>query len=160
MSGLDDSQIQQFCRFMLMVQVERVRGACWEWQGNSPDGLYGHFSVDGKTVKAHRWIHQLLRGPIPDGILVRHRCDNPKCVNPQHLVSGTPAENTADMYERGRNPDRKGENHPLSRLTGEQVTEIRSLKAMGVPTSELATRFGVGDKQIGKIVRRENWKHI
>jgi hypothetical protein len=152
--------ISDFVRFMRHVSIGAEVGACWIWAGNKPDGRYGHFSVGGKVVKAHRWLHELLHGPIGDGLVVRHHCDNPQCVNPDHLAIGTPQQNTADMLLRGRGADRRGEKHPLVRLTEDDVRTIRSLRAGGATETALATKFGVGRGQIGKITRRENWKHV
>ena len=152
--------ISDFVRFMRMVEIGAETGACWIWTGNRPDDRYGHFSVNGATVKAHRWLYERLNGPIPDGLVVRHHCDNPACVNPDHLAIGTAQQNTADMLSRGRGADRRGERHPLVRLTEDDVRSIRALRAGGATETSLATRFGVGRAQIGKIARRENWKHV
>jgi len=78
---------------------------CWEWKGKRNEHGYGIFfavrlGLDG--VRAHRVVYEHLVEPIPEGMVLRHRCDNPPCVNPEHLVPGTHAENMADMVERGR----------------------------------------------------------
>jgi len=153
-------QISDFVRFMRMVDIGPTVGDCWIWTGNKPDNRYGHFSVDGKTVKAHRWIFQFLGTVIPDSQMLRHKCDNPQCVNPDHLEAGTASQNTIDMHERGRNPNRKGTKHPLARLSEFDVLEIRRLKSCGYTEVALSERFGVGRSQIGKIVNRINWKHV
>jgi hypothetical protein len=128
--------------------------------GNRPGGRHGHFSVDGKTVKAHRWIYECVVGSIPDGLLMRHRCDFEGCVNPSHLEPGTSKDNTADMFERGRNPDRKGANHPLARITESDVLKIRSLSSCGKTHVDIANQFGLSRQYVGKIIRRENWSHL
>jgi hypothetical protein len=149
-----------FARFMTMVRVGSAACHCWEWTGNRPDDRYGHFTVGAKAVKAHRWIYQTLHGPIPDGDVVRHKCDNPACVNPMHLELGTLSDNTRDAVARGRWPNRQGEKHPLAQVTAEHVKAIRSAAACGVTHKTLSYQFGVSRQQIGKIVRRENWSHI
>lgn len=154
------TNVSDFVRFMRMVNIHPDLGGCWIWEGNKPDGRYGHFTVDGKAVKAHRWLYAFLGNALSEGEVVRHRCDNPQCVNPDHLLSGTSADNTADMHERGRAANRQGERHPLVRLTEDQVRTIRALKAGGRTETSLAAEFGVGRGQIGKIARRENWRHI
>lgn len=153
-------RVSLFVRFMSHVAVGAETGDCWVWTGNKPDGRYGHFSIDAKIVKAHRWIYEFFHGSIPGGLMIRHKCDNPQCVNPGHLEAGTGRQNTADMYERGRNPDRRGIKHPLARLTESDVVEIRRLYECGVSQPRLAERFNVGRSQVGKIVNRQNWRHI
>jgi hypothetical protein len=152
--------ISDFCRFMLLTEIGKEKGACWEWKGSRPGGKYGHFSFEYKAVKAHRWIYEKIVGEIPSGLLVRHKCDNPGCVNPDHLEVGTQAENVSDMYERCRAHDRKGQNHPMSRLTAEDVVEIRRLRDCGATEASVAAKFGIGRGQVGKIHRRENWGHV
>lgn len=158
--SLAETQTAQFVRFMTHVSVGHGRGECWAWSGNRPDGRYGHFSINGAIVKAHRWMYQFLNGPIPEGLVVRHRCDNPACVNPQHLDIGTPAQNAADMVERGRNDNRKGERHPLAQVSASAVLMIRREAANGRTQSAIAKEFGISRQQVGKIIRRDNWGHI
>ncbi len=151
---------EEFVRFMRMVEIPLDLGACWTWQGNKPDGKYGHFSLGAKTVKAHRWLYETVIGPIPTGLVVRHKCDNPPCVNPMHLQIGTHSDNQKDKFLRGRGADRRGEKHPLARLTAEQVKDIRRMADCGHTHAYLAGLYGVKRGQIGKIVNRLNWRHI
>jgi hypothetical protein len=85
-------------------------GECWEWTGTRMPAGYGKLSLGGEFVYAHRLAyaiaHQVSHRDIPAGIVVRHRCDNPPCCNPSHLVLGTYADNTRDMVERGRSTAR------------------------------------------------------
>lgn len=156
----DAVKAHDFARFMRMVRIGDSFADCWEWTGNKPDGRYGHFSKGQKVVKAHRWIYEFTCSPIPESLLLRHKCDNPACVNPTHLEPGTPKQNIQDMLSRGRGFDRRGEKHPLARLCADDVRAIRLASAKGMSQRALATQYGVGSGQIGKIVRRENWKHI
>jgi hypothetical protein len=149
-----------FVRFMRMVKAGEDTGSCWIFTGNCPGGRHGHFHVNGKSVKAHRWIYQIVCGEIPDGLLIRHLCDVPNCVNPVHLEPGSSKDNTADMFSRGRNSDRKGSNHPLALLSEEQVKSIRRLASCGRTYRSIANEFEVSQQQVGKIVRRENWGHV
>ena len=154
-----EDRLGDLARFMLMTKIGQ-RHECWEWQGNAPQGRHGHFSIKAKAVIAHRWIYEMCCGPIPSGMVIRHKCDNPKCVNPIHLTIGTPRDNVMDMHERGRGADRRGEKHPLAKLDAETVLKIRAGKEVGRTNSDLAAEFGISNQHIGKIVRRENWRHI
>lgn len=148
-----------FVRFIRLVKIGEAH-ECWEWQGNRPSALYGHFSLREKTVKAHRWIYALLNGEIPDDLVVRHKCDNPACVNPAHLEVGTVADNTRDKYERGRGPNRQGEKHPMARLDEDRVRQLRKMASLGFTHTAIAEKFGIARQTVGNIVRGRNWSHI
>lgn len=78
---------------------------CWEWNGKRNAYNYGTFNAKRlgyEDARAHRVVYEWLAGPIPDGLILRHTCDNPPCVNPAHLIPGTYADNTRDSMERGR----------------------------------------------------------
>lgn len=154
-----EDRLSDLNRFVRLVAIGD-RHECWEWQGNAPGGRHGHFSINAEAVKAHRWIYELCCGSIPEGMVIRHKCDNPKCVNPIHLTVGTPKDNVADMLERGRGADRRGEKHPLAKIDADAVRHIRAQAEIGQTHRALAEEYGVSNQQIGKIVRRENWRHI
>lgn len=154
-----ESKLSDLNRFMRLVEIQE-RTDCWEWIGNRPSGKYGHFSVGLKAVKAHRWVYELCCGQIPDDMVIRHKCDNPACVNPLHLTIGTGLENVRDRVERNRSADRKGEKHPLAKLGAPEVLELRRLASLGHTARSLAEQFGISNQQAGKIIRRENWRHI
>jgi hypothetical protein len=146
---------------------------CTEWAAHrSPQG-YGRLAVDGAQLRAHRFAWELMRGPIPDGLQVLHRCDNRACVNVEHLFLGTQKDNIVDMIAKGRDargdkngarsrPERlpRGEAHGRAKLSAEDVMEIRSRCAGGESHSALAMRFGVGRATIGLIHRRQRWTHL
>ena len=155
-----DHKAEDLARFMQMVLPGMAHSDCWGWAGNRPDGRYGHFSINGQSVKAHRWIYELLHGPIPDGMVLRHRCDIPECVNPMHLEAGTSAQNTADIIERGRWPDRKGDRHPMAALSKDKVLKIRALASQGYTQKRIAEMYEISSQHVGKIVRRESWGHV
>lgn len=133
---------------------------CWEWHGYR-DGGYGRFKYGGRCGYAHRLSFELHLGPIPDGMIVCHRCDNPACVNPAHLWLGTNADNMADMAAKGRakSGNLKGADSPHAKLTAIQAAEIRRRYCRGLgPT--LAQEFGVSTSSILAIARGENWAHL
>jgi hypothetical protein len=114
--------------------VELVRGArifafpgCWEWKGSRFRTGYGRIFIAGKRVSTHRYAWESEHGAIPDGMFVLHRCDNPRCVRPDHLFLGTDADNMRDMARkrRGSGGSLPGENNPRARLSDKQVLEIR-----------------------------------
>jgi len=82
--------------------VERGEG-CWLWKGGLSGSGYGNFWSDGKTVRAHRYAWEITHGrPVPEGLYVLHRCDTPRCCNPEHLFVGTLRDNSRDMAAKGR----------------------------------------------------------
>lgn len=161
---------------------------CWEWMaGCSNDGYGGIRNENGRSSRAHRIAWRLTQGEIPEGMIVCHKCDNPKCCNPDHLFLGTTLDNVRDKWRKGRGPsgDRhgfrkhpesaprgerhgsrthpervpRGEHNGNSRLTLEQVREIRRLYIRyEVTLQSLADRFGVGLSTVSKIVYRVTWK--
>jgi hypothetical protein len=94
-----DMSLRDVVRFYGRVAI--TFSGCWEWQG-TPSQPYGAFSVGNQNRKAHRIAYELTYGPIPDGMVVMHRCDNGRCVRADHLRAGTPRDNTQDMISKGR----------------------------------------------------------
>lgn len=127
---------------------------CWEWMGPPDVFGYGNIKVDGRNAKAHRVAYELLVGPIPDGLILRHRCDNPSCVRPSHLEPGTQVDNIKDRDERGRTC--KGERHYAVKLTDQQVQELRALYVFGETQVGLARRFRISQSQVSNIIRQES----
>lgn len=114
-------------------------------------GGYGAFWLNGKTVVAHRVAFEIANGPIPEGLLVRHKCDNRPCVNPEHLELGTHADNANDAMVRGRKPN--GIYHVGARLSDEQVAEIRMLCASGERQRDVAKLYGCTQAHVSLLVR-------
>ena len=121
---------------------------CWEWIGAARGNGYGCLMDGGRLVSAHRLSYELFHGPIADGMFICHKCDNRKCVNPNHLFSGTPAENTRDMHQKGRARPVSGPRHHASKLSTRQVESIRSSE---LRISDLARRYDVYPSLICKI---------
>jgi hypothetical protein len=143
-----------------------VRGPddCWIWQGRG-GGVYGHVAVtrDGRSqsVSVHRLSYEWAHGPIPDGLLVCHTCDTPRCVNPRHLWLGTHAENAADMDAKGRRNHRpmQGEAHPRARLSQKDIDEIRRRAATGENQGVIARDFGINRSYVSRLHTRRSWRH-
>jgi hypothetical protein len=126
---------------------------CWEWNGYRDIHGYGVVgSGKGAQVKAHRLSYETWVGAIPEGLLIRHACDNRPCMNPAHLSVGTHQDNSDDATSRGRHAS--GERNPRVKLTAEDVGTIRSI-GDSVPRVELAKRFGVHPSAISRIVRNQ-----
>jgi len=133
---------------------------CWIWLGALNQLGYG---VTGSPIlnerTAHRLAYRLFKGDIPQGLHVLHSCDVRCCVNPDHLRTGTHAENMQDMIRKGRGaaPRLRGERNPMARLTRIQVEEARRLKREGVSQHRLACLLNVSPTTISRIVREEAW---
>lgn len=148
-------------------------GGCWEWTGRltagKSTGGYGTFgrakSVTGDEQLAHRISWVLANGEIPAGLSILHRCDNRKCVNPDHLFLGTQLDNMRDMLAKGRQrwvpSGCKGSGHGMHKITEAQAEEIRRrYEAGGVFQRELAEEFGLHQTMVSLIVRGKNWRHV
>jgi hypothetical protein len=154
-------------RFWSFVD-ERGPDECWGWQGGRDRQGYGQMTVRrGKTLKAHRLSWELAHHcEIPDGMMIRHTCDNPSCVNPAHLLVGTNVDNMHDLMERGDSKKLArcvlpGERHRSSKLTADQVCEMRRLhRENGHGAVELARRYGVHRCTAWEAITHRTWKHI
>jgi predicted XRE-type DNA-binding protein len=106
-------------------------------------------------------MYEAHKGKIPKGLIVCHKCDNKMCINPDHLFVGTQADNMRDMCEKGRKFITNGEVNGQSKLTEEQVIEIRSIrKTQGLSQQKIADMFNVSRANIGLIVTGERWKYL
>lgn len=141
----------------LWSQVEKSPG-CWVWTGYLRNGQHGAMSINDREIYVHRLSYAIHHGPIPQGKVVCHRCDNPPCVQPDHLFLGDQQDNVSDMRAKGRgkNPPRHaGEVHPAASLTDAQVTEIRERWARGgVRQRDLAEGYGVSQSTIWRLINR------
>lgn len=141
------------------VIVDEETG-CWEMPnvGRIADG-YARVKFDGGNYLAHRLFYEALIVAIPDDLLVCHRCDNPGCVNPEHLFLGTDADNSADKVAKGRQYRPSSEGSPRVKLTRDAVRSIRRMYDTGEWTQlDLADTFGVSRAEVGYIVRGETWR--
>jgi hypothetical protein len=140
--------------------IPEPNSGCWLWTGsvwNKKRGVqYGECVTFGKRELATRAAYREIGGKtVPLGLLIRHTCDTPLCVNPDHLLPGTQQDNADDMRARKRNA--VGEQRPDSVLTDQQVREIRSSAETGV---KLAAQYNVSPAMICSIKKRRRWRHL
>jgi hypothetical protein len=163
--GIEAHHIERFCG---LIVVSPTGDDCWTWQGyrtKRPNGSlsYGIFCIGKRRYLAHRFAFTAVNGPIPYGLVVRHRCDNVACVRPDHLVVGTQADNLADMRDRGRahfNRFEVGDRHPNAKLNALRVVEIRRRRSEGQSLAKIAAAFGMNPSTVHDIVRRRTWTHV
>lgn len=145
------------------TRIEKQSNGCWIFLGCRDKWGYAQYGVKCKRHQAHRYSYELTHGPIPKGMLVRHSCDNPPCVNPEHLSLGTDADNRADSVSKGRHA--WGERSNQAKLTVAKVIEIRRLYAgsgQGRPSNAgmLAAKFGVDRGTIAAVALGRTWKNV
>ena len=146
-------------RFFSKVE-QGGKDECWLWVGSRrSDTGYGQIWNAGKMNKASRISYLLAFGPIPNGLHVLHRCDNPPCVNPHHLFLGTHRDNMDDKHRKQRCPI--GSDVPASKLTDEKVVELRKRFKPGTDSYlTLAREYGISTRVLYTIVNRKGWKHV
>lgn len=153
-------------RLYARLDISGGPDACWEWTGHrrkrrSRGLAYARMCIGGNaTDYVHRVSYVVHIGPIPDGMLVCHSCDNPSCGNPAHLFLGTTQDNTADKVAKGR--QLRGQRHPRAKLSAADVKEIRAtpnLEDLAV-RSALAERFGVTQPAIENVARGRSWREL
>lgn len=154
---------------------------CWEWTGTRLRSGYGVLSVQGAKLRAPRVSYELALGPIPDGLWVLHRCDNPPCVNPLHLFLGSHADNMADMTAKGRRWSASGDLNPArlhpdrlargarngrhtvpgrTKLVAADIPVIRRRLKAGESQRAIAADYGIARSVIGDIGAGRKWGHV
>jgi len=150
-------------RDRLFSRIRTTESGCWEFTGSTHRTRgYGSIGIStGKTRETHRVAWELERGPIPDGLFVCHACDNPPCVNVDHLFLGTPADNARDMAAKGRGRGVEGMANRNARLTPDEVERIRERHIKGIhparksggSSTELAKEFGITPQYVTQLCR-------
>lgn len=153
-------------RYVEKVDKSAGPDDCWPWTGGKdPDG-YGIFwdgtylpNGRGRYVRVPRWTYEQFVGDLPPEMKILHSCDNPPCVNPAHLSYGTAGDNNRDRKLRGRSKPKRGSTHVGSKLTEQQVMDIRA--AAGTITNQVqADTYGVSNQLISMIITRKTWKWL
>lgn len=145
-------EIKDIPRFWSRV---RKTDSCWLWEGYKING-YGVYA----DQLAHRIAWTLGNGPIPYGKIIRHSCNNPACVNPEHLFLGTHGDNNRDTKGANHMRPAFGERHGRAKLTVEKVREIRRLRGEGMLIKDLAEQFGVSPAAICNTFNGKGWKSV
>lgn len=132
---------------------------CWNWPKYRSKLGYGTINIDGKNWKTHRVAFYLRTGELP--ISVCHKCDNPSCCNPNHLFGGTQKENIRDMVQKGRKVTHRGENHPNTVLTANDVLAIREEYSHGgISYAALGRKYGITDVHTRDLIKRKRWSWL
>lgn len=163
---MTDQEIPQKHIDRFWSKVKKAEG-CWEWSaGLYPTG-YGIFNVFGRTIRAHRFAWTITNGAIPSGLMVCHKCDNRKCVRPDHLFLGTMLENARDCVAKGRHA---GQRHPermargiaqgCAKLTDEKVVYLRIAIKQGKSTRTVARELGVSQYAVSMAFHGKTWAHV
>lgn len=163
-----DAPLGYVLQYKLWSQIEappsaKFYTACWNFTGNRTEFGHGRFGHRKRIYLAHRVAYEQATGlKLADDQVVRHKCDNPRCVNPLHLEAGTTADNNLDMLSRGRNP--KGVTHGMALLTPTQVREIRWLFATAGQVRGAARaiqeRFKLSKKVVLDVTSKTTWKSL
>ena len=147
-------------RFFAKVNKDAPDG-CWEWTASMRVRDYGGFVFYGENMLAHRASWIIHNGDIPENMCVLHKCDNPTCVNPDHLFLGTQADNVTDMCVKGRKAIFTGDNNSNSKLNTRNVLDIRKhWSAKKMTRIEMAEFFKVDITTINRVISRSTWQHI
>lgn len=132
---------------------------CWPWTAGQVGGTgYGKVTINNVTYRAHRVAYMLGNGDIPAGMVVRHTCNNPICVNPRHLILGIFKDNSQDMVRAGNS--QFGTRNYAAKLTDQQVSAAREAVAHGATITSQAEKYHVTPAAMSRAVTGEGWKHV
>lgn len=133
---------------------------CWEWTHDQNSNGYGRFSLKDRSLSAHRVAFEIFGAKIPADKVVCHTCDNRLCVNPAHLWLGTQSENLVDAARKGRmfQPDTRADKNGNTKLTWDDVLNIRKQVSNGVRQNDVARAFGVSPSTVANIKNHQTWR--
>ena len=159
---------EQVARSYILDRAEMYRmSGCWIWQMGTTSTGYGQFSIPGKAwpARAHVASYESFVGPVPNDMLLRHKCDVRACCNPDHLEVGTKADNARDMVERGRSLKGRpaairGELQWNSRLNEHQIVVIHELRAEGLTLREIGAMVGCSQSNVSLVLKGKAWAHM
>ncbi|MCU0905634.1 MAG: HNH endonuclease [Tabrizicola sp.] len=141
--------------------VRDERTGCKNFTGCKVGAGYGRLRIGEKIILAHRHAYELENGPIPAGMLVCHKCDNPACCNHEHLFLGSQITNMQDRAGKGRyGTQAKGQSNGAAKLTDADIPAIRKLLAEGRRQKDIAEMYGVTQPLISMIALRKKWGHL
>ncbi|MDD3474391.1 MAG: HNH endonuclease signature motif containing protein [Candidatus Dojkabacteria bacterium] len=139
----------------------RENDKCWTWLGSVSSNDYGTITINNESKLVHRVLYKLCIGSLSHEILVRHKCNNKLCVNPEHLELGTHQDNSRDMINAGLSYKcaHKRDNNPMAILKNDEPGKIRKeYHSGGITQHQLAVKYGITDAEISNIINNKNWK--
>lgn len=155
---IDDDDYNESLKSRILVKFRGVSG-CWEWYGYITKYGYGQTTYRSKSILANRLSWMLFNGELKKELDVCHHCDNPKCINPDHLFVGTASENIQDCFNKNRK-SHKGVNHPGAKITDDDVKKILQLRRTGWTYRKLSDRFKISVGAVNCVINRRTWKHV
>lgn len=142
----------------LLARVEpEPNSGCWIWIGARHHFGHGSIRREQRSRRAHRVSWEIYRGEIAVGLCVLHKCDNPPCVNPDHLYLGTHLDNARDRESRRRRSMPRGEKHPRAKLTRDDVLDIRRRVAAGEIQRVIGQDYGLTQARVSEVALRHSW---
>ena len=161
LSQVKDRELASIIYNKALSNYRRVTtSGCWEYTRHIDKGGYGKIRVGKVMAPVHvvAWVanHDIIQG----GLVVMHKCDNPSCFNPNHLMLGTQSENTADRFWKGREYERSGEKNHQAKISEGDVKDIFRLRSSGMKQKDIAAIYGVHPTHISSILTGKSWGHL
>lgn len=156
-----NTHTEEHVKQTLLTRTKKTEQGCWvcDW-AHKQKYKYKYVNFRKTRWLAHRASWTVFKGEIPEGLCVLHKCDNPPCVNPEHLFLGTKKDNAQDRSRKGRNWNCKGERNPNAKLTPATVVKIRELLSAGLTTRAVAKVFDTDPATIWRIGKGQRWSSV